>query len=165
MTLNNIIMRKLIIISVVLLILSGCKSRNKTDINLSVLYEETTLITKEGTDDKFDYSNKKYYKCGKKLEYLIYDGELFTGILTWSNPNEDGSQKYLSTEEIYKEGKLYGFIEYNNYDYKITQSVTWGDLNLEDDEYDNCYVTVRKYNEKGEIISSEVESSKNHLTW
>ncbi|MGC6438309.1 MAG: hypothetical protein ACON4B_04985 [Flavobacteriaceae bacterium] len=158
-------MKNLIIVYVVLLIFSGCKSRNKTDINLSILYDESTLIKIDGSDDKVDWSSKKYYKCGKGLEYLIYDGELFTGILSWWNTYEDGSQKTLSTEEIYKEGKLYGFIEYNNYDHKITQSVTWGDLNLEDDDYDNCYVTVRKYNEKGEIISSEVESSKNHLTW
>lgn len=158
-------MKKLSLISIGLLILNGCgpKSKQKTDINYSLFHEQSSVIEISDRDKKIQKTNQNYTKCGNSDFYVIYDGELFTGII-YTEIYDSIDELKRVTEVLYKEGKKYGYIKFDPQTFLIKESVSYGDTFFDGDSYeDDCYVVVRKYDKYGEMISDEVEHIKDYF--
>ena len=158
-------MKKLTLISIGLIILNGCgpKSRQKTDYDIIMFYEQSSLIEISDRDKKIGKTNQKYTKCDYTDFYVIYDGELFTGII-YTEIYDPIDELRRVTEKLYKEGKKYGYIQYDPKTFKRKKSVRYNDTFSEGYSYENdCSVFVRIYDKNGEMISNEVEHIKDYF--
>lgn len=154
-------MKRLTLIFLGFLILSGCEPKKIKVTSLSVLENYKSEINRKNENDpKFKKSKSTYFNCSTNYHYLLYNGNLFTGIKF--SLYDDGS---LRSESIFLSGEWFGYNLYNGSE--ITKSVTWDHRKSDYDIFINnevgwrCDINVKEYDEYGRITRNSIDDFQN----